>query len=98
MLLLSAPPLPSDAPPHPSEAGLGFGDVDLYAVGALRGRVLSGGCGALGRQQPLPGLLPLLVHGRVHAAVFPRRQLRLQGFLWHGGCEGLLLLLGIDTG
>lgn len=76
-----------------SEAGLGLWDVDLDAVGALRGRVLPHRGGALGRHQPLASLLPLLVHGRVDAALLPRRQLGLGLLLWHGRRELLVVVL-----
>jgi len=55
-----APSIPSSFLP-PSEAGLGLGDVDLDAVGALRGRVLAKRGRLLGRQQALARLVPLLL-------------------------------------
>lgn len=45
--------------PGASEPGLRLGDVDLDALGALGGRVLADGRGALGGHQALAGLLAL---------------------------------------
>lgn len=74
-----------------SEAGLGLGHVDLDAVGAFGGGVLPHGRRPLRRQQTLPGFLPLLVHGRVHAPVLPRWQLGL--LLWHRWRKRLVFIL-----
>lgn len=78
-----------------SESGLGLGDVDFDAVGALRGGVLPYWRRSLGRHQPFPGLLPLLVHSRVHAPVLPRRKPGLWRLLWHGWWKLLVFILQI---
>lgn len=80
-----------------SESGLGLGDVDFDAVGAFCGRVLSYWRRSLCCHQSFPGLLPLLVHSRVHAPVLPCRQLGLWRLLWHGWRKLLVFLLRMKT-
>lgn len=75
------------------ESRLSLGDVDLDAFGALGGRVLPLGHGSLGRHQPLPGLLTLLVGHRVAALLLPAAGFYLYSLLWCVGWSGLLLLL-----
>lgn len=76
-----------------SESGLGLGDVDFDAVGAFCGGVLSyWGC-SLCCHQSFSGLLPLLVHSRVHAPVLPCRKPGLWRLLWHGWWKLLVFIL-----
>lgn len=76
-----------------SESGLRLGDVDFDAVGAFCGRVLSHWRRSLRCHQSFPGFLPLLVHGRVHAPVLPRRKPGLWRLLWHGWWKLLVVVL-----
>lgn len=78
-----------------SESGLGLGDVDFDAVGAFCGGVLSYWCRSLGCHQSFPGLLPLLVHSRVHAPVLSCRKPWLWRLLWHGWWKLLVFVLRI---
>ena len=73
------------------EPRLGLGDVDLDAVGALGGRAVAEGGGALGRQEPLARFLPLPVH-RVQGALLHRHTPAPRGLLWYRRRDLLLLL------
>ena len=84
-------PGPGLGGPGRSQPGLGLGDVDLDAVGALGGRAVAEGGGALGRQEPLARFLPLPVH-RVQGALLHRHTPAPRGLLWYRRRDLLLLL------
>lgn len=84
-------PGPELSGPGGSQPGLGLGNVDLDAVGALGSRAVAEGGGALGRQEPLARFLPLPVH-RVQGALLHRHAPAPRGLLWYRRRDLLLLL------
>lgn len=64
------------------EPGLGLGDVNLNAVGALAGRVLAEGGGPLGGQEASAGFLALSVR-QVQRLLSRDGELPLRGLLWY---------------
>lgn len=86
-----------------SEASLSFRDVDFDAVCALRGRVLAKGRSLFRSQQPLAGLLPLLLCWScrrwgwgVEAPLLAQRRSSFTGLLWRRRGRLVLLLEGWD--